>query len=250
MKTYNPFSLEGKNILITGASSGIGRSAAIECSKMGARVIATARNEERLIETLSLLEGEGHQYIVCDLTNEESVDRLVAGLSDIQGLVSNAGVSMLVPIQFINKDYLSSVLDVNTFAPILLLQKLLKNKKIKKGSSIVFTSSISGLGTCAVGSSMYAASKGAISAFIRCAALELAPRNIRVNAVCPAMVDTDLLGLLPISEDEKKQNLKDYPLGRLGNPSDVAHAMVYLLSDASSWVTGDNLVIDGGLTLK
>ncbi len=250
MKDYNPFSLEGKTILVTGASSGIGRTAAIECSKMGAKIIATARNEQRLNETIENLKGEGHQAIICDLTNEASLDNMISVLPEIQGLINNAGISILLPVKFVNSENLKSVLDVNTFAPIILLQKLLKKKKIRKGASIVFTSSISGLGTSAVGSSMYAASKGAICSFIRCAALELAPQNIRVNSVCPAMVNTDLLDILPTSDEEKNEELNNYPLGRLGNPCDVAHAMIYLLSDASSWVTGDNLVIDGGLTLK
>ena len=247
---YNPFSLEGKNILVTGASSGIGRAAAIECSKMGAKLIVTARSEERLKDTLLSLEGEGHKYIVCDLSNEKDIDNLIAELPEIQGFVNNAGFTKILPIQFINGNDVGDIFKVNAIAPMLFLQKLLKKKKLKKGASVVFTSSIVGLGFCTVGNSMYTASKGAVSAFIRSAALELAPKQIRVNAVCPGMVDTGILNSGTITEEQLQEEIRNYPLGRFAKPEEVAWAMIYLLSDASSWVTGDNFVIDGGLTLK
>ena len=248
--SYNPFSLEGKTILVTGASSGIGRAAAIECSKMGAKVIVTARHEERLSQTMQQLEGEGHQMILCDLSNDGDIDNLVAMLPEIQGLINNAGFTRILPIQFVSSEDLNGILQVNTVAPMLLLQKLLKKKKLKKGSSVVFTSSMAGLGFSSVGNSMYTASKGAISAFIRCAALELAPKHIRVNAVCPAMVDTGILESGTITAEQLEKDMKNYPLERYGRPNDIAWAMIYLLSEASSWITGDNLIIDGGLTLK
>ena len=247
---YNPYSLEGKTILVTGASSGIGKAAAIEISKMGAKVIITARNEERLTQTMSELEGKGHQMVLCDLNNESAIDKMVGELPEIQGLVNNAGYTKLLPLQFISSSDINSILQVNTVAPMILLQKLLKKKKLKKGTSIVFTSSMAGLGSSSVGNSMYTASKGAISAFIRCVALELAPKNIRVNAVCPAMVDTGILDSGTITKEQLDEDMKNYPLGRYGNPNDIAWAMIFLLSDASSWITGDNLVIDGGVTLK
>lgn len=248
--SYNPFSLEGKTILVTGASSGIGKAAAIECSKMGATVIVTARNEARLSQTFSELEGDGHQMFLCDLASESDIDKMVAELPEIQGLINNAGYTKILPVQFINAEDLKGILDVNTIAPMLLLQKLLKKKKLKKGASVVFTSSMAGLGSSTVGNSMYTASKGAISAFIRCVALELAPKNIRVNAVCPAMVDTGILDSGTVSKEQLEEDIKNYPLGRYGQPNDIAWAMIYLLSDASGWITGDNLVIDGGVTLK
>lgn len=247
---YNPYSLKGKTILITGASSGIGKATAIECSKMGANVIITARNEAKLIQVMTELEGEGHQMILCDLSNETDINNMVSELPDVQGVINNAGYTKILPVQFINAEELNSILQVNTVAPMLLLQKLLKKKKIKKGASIVFTSSLAGLGCCTVGNSMYSATKGAISAFVRCVALELAPKRIRVNAVCPAMVDTGILNSGTITEEQLAIELNNYPLGRFGDPTDIALAIVYLLSDASSWITGDNLVIDGGLTLK
>lgn len=247
--TYNPFTLEGKTIFVTGASSGIGRATAIECSKMGAKVIITARNENRLLKTLQDLEGEGHQMILCDLSNESEIDKMVAVLPEVQGLVNNAGYTKILPVQFIDSKNINSILQVNTVAPMILLQKLVKKKKIKKGASIVFTGSLAGLGFSTVGNSMYAASKGAISAFIRCVALELASKSIRVNAVCPAMVDTGILESGTITHEQLEEDMKKYPLGRYGTPNDIAWAIIYLLSDAASWMTGDNIVIDGGVTL-
>lgn len=246
---YNPFSLEGKTILVTGASSGIGRASAIECSKLGAKVIVTARSKERLVNTLSELEGDGHELFICDLKNEEAIDKMVSELPEIQGLINNAGYTKILPIQFVNSNELNSILGVNTVAPIILLQKLLKKKKLKKGASVVFTSSLAGLGNCSVGNSMYAASKGAVSAFIKAAAKELASKAIRVNAVCPAMVDTGILESGIITKEQLNADTSQYPLGRFGKPKDIAFAMIYLLSDASSWMTGHSLVIDGGRSL-
>lgn len=246
---YNPFSLEGKTILVTGASSGIGRASAIECSKLGAKVIITARNQERLKHTLNELEGEGHQLFICDLNDEESIDNMVAELPEIQGLVNNAGFTKILPIQFVNSEDLNSILKVNTVAPVVLLQKLLKKKKLKKGASVVFTSSMAGMGSCSVGNTMYAASKGAISAFIKGAAKELAPKGIRVNTVCPAMVDTGILDAGTITKEQIEADIKNYPIGRYGKPEEIAWAMAYLLSDASAWVTGDNMILDGGRSL-
>lgn len=246
---YNPYSLEGKTILVTGASSGIGRASAIECSKLGAQVILTARNEERLKETLSAMEGDNHLVIPCDLSEEASIDNLVTTIPEIQGLLNNAGYTKTLPVQFINGKDLTSILGVNTIAPILLLQKLLKKKKLKKGASVVYTSSMAGMGHGSVGNAMYSASKGAISAFIRCAAKELAPKGIRVNAVCPAMVDTGILSSGTISSEQLEENKKYYPLGRFGKPEEIAWAIIYLLSDASAWVTGDNLILDGGVSI-
>lgn len=248
--TYNPFSLVGKTILITGASSGIGRATAIECSKLGATCIITGRNEERLNETLTQMTGEGHQIAVCDLNNSSAIDVMVDSLPILNGLVNNAGFNIVSPVQFIKEDDLKKILQTNTIAPIILLQKLLKKKKITKESSVVFTSSLAGIGINSPGNDMYSATKGAISAFVRNAAIDLAPKKIRVNAVCPGMVHTQLVDHGTYSEEQLQENMKKYPLGRWGEPNDVAHAMIYLLSDASSWVTGINMILDGGVSIR
>lgn len=247
---YNPFSLEDKTILVTGASSGIGRATAVECSRLGANVVISARNEERLEETKKMMAEGEHQIVPLDLANNDSIEEFVASLPKLDGVVLNAGYTSLSPLPFIKEENLKSILQVNTIAPILLLRTLLKKKKITKNSSVVFTSSLAGLGCTSVGNAMYTASKGAISSFIKCAALELAPKNIRVNAVCPGMVDTGILDKGLITEEQLKQDSKNYPLGRYGKPEEIAYAIIYLLSDASSWTTGTNLVIDGGVTTK
>ncbi len=247
---YNPYSLENKTILVTGASSGIGRATAVECSKVGAKVILTARDEERLIETLSLLHGDGHSIILCDLEKEEDIIALADGIHDIQGLVNNAGFTKIAPLPFISGDSFRQMMDVNTVGPILLLRYLLKKKKLKPGASVVFTSSLAALGFTTMGNAMYAASKGAVSAFVANAALELSKKNIRVNAVCPGMVDTGILSQGTVTAEQLENDRKNYPLGRYGKPEEVAWAMIYLLSDASAWVTGTNMVIDGGYSIR
>lgn len=247
---YNPFSLKGKTIFITGASSGIGRATAIECSKLGATVILTARNEERLKMALNSLYGEGHMTIKCDLDKEEDIDNLISSLPEIQGLVNNAGFTQLLPVNFVRKDILQRILNVNTIAPICIMQKLLKKKKLKSGASIVFTSSLAGLGFCSPGNSMYTASKGAISSFIKNAALELSSKQIRVNAVCPGMINTNILENGIITQEQLELDMKNYPLGRYGEPEEVAWQIINLLSDASKWITGTNVIIDGGYSIR
>lgn len=246
---YNPFSLEGKTILVTGASSGIGRATALVCAKMGARLVVTGRDEKRLNEVYCNLEGTGHLQIKADLSKEEDIQRLAKEVPVLDGCVNNAGYNVMSLIPFIKKDDLDGILDVNLKAPIELTHYLVKNKKMAKDSSIVFTSSISARGRNSVGNSLYSASKGGLSAFMKNAALELAAKRIRCNAVLPGMVETPLKeGKSTITEEQWEANRQLYPLKRFGKPEDIAYGIVYLLSDASSWVTGTELVIDGGIT--
>ena len=246
---YNPFTLEGKNILITGASSGIGRATAIECSKMGATVFITGRNEIRLKETYNLLNGHNHVQIIADLKLNQDIQDLVDKLPALDGCVNNAGVVKTLMTSFINSDSLNEVLQINAIAPILLTQLLIKKKKLQKNSSIVFTSSVSGINVAAIGNVLYSTSKGAINGFVKNAALDLASKSIRVNSVCPGMIHTSIYDEGVISEDQLLEDMKKYPLKRFGRPEEVAYAIIYLLSDASAWVTGTNLLIDGGFTL-
>ena len=247
---YNPFSLGGKTILVTGASSGIGRAIAIECSKMGAKVIISGRNEDRLSETFSLLTGEGHLKIGVDLECHEELDKLVDLSPVLTGLVNCAGIGEYIPFRFINKDKLDKSFNINFYAPALLTQKLLKKKKIGNNSSIVFISSISGVYCSAFGGSIYSASKGAINGLVKGMALDLSVKQIRVNSVNPGVIDTNIFEYGTITEEQLKEDIQKYPLKRHGKPEEVAYAAVYLLSDASQWVTGSNLVIDGGYTLQ
>ena len=247
---YNPFTLENKTILVTGASSGIGKATAIECSRLGAKVVVTGRNEERLNQTLAELEGEGHQAIVADLSSEDGVNVLVDQCPQIDGLVNNAGSTIMVPTQFVSREKLMQVLEVNTVAPIMLTQQLLKKKKLGKGASVVITDSISGVKIASPGNVLYSTSKSAINGFVKNAALDLASKNIRVNAVCPGMIDTHILDNGSVTAEDVEADMKKYPLRRYGKPEEVAYAIIYFLSDASGFTTGANLVIDGGFTLQ
>ena len=247
--SYNPFSLEGKTVLVTGASSGIGQATAIECAKMGAKVVITGRNVERLQETFTQLEGEGHLQIPADLNNEDDIDRLVTECPILDGLVNNAGRGVSKPVNFVKLEDLQGVYQTNLFAVVLLTKALLKKKKLAKNGSIVFTSSLSAYLTGA-GLAVYASSKAAVCGYMRTCALELATKGIRANAILPGMVETKLINSGYYSDNDKQSDIALYPLGRYGNPVDVAQTMVFLLSDASSWITGLELIIDGGRCLK
>lgn len=246
---YNPFTLKGKTILVTGASSGIGKATAIECSRMGATLVITGRNEKRLMETYDLLEGENHTMVVADLNTGGGIDALLGELPSLQGMVHCAGLTKFLPFQFVSKGDLDEVLSVNFYAPAEITSKVLKAKKLVKNSSIVFISSVSGVYCSAVASSIYSASKGAVNGLVKGMALDLAPRGIRVNCVNPGVVGTNIFEAGTISKEQLDEDKKRYPLKRFGKPEEVAHAAIYLLSDASSWVTGSNLLIDGGYTL-
>ena len=246
----NPFSLDGKTILVTGASSGIGRAIAIECSQMGANVIISARNEKRLAETFALLSGNENQQVIADLTNEEQVGILAENLPKLDGCVFCAGIAKTLVLQSSEKADIAEVFNANTFSHIRLTQMLVQEKKLNKNASLVYISSISGVKCGYIGGGLYGASKGAIEGFIKGTALELANRGIRLNTVVPAMIETPLLDNSEISAEQLEEDKKRYPLKRYGKPEEVAFVVIYLLSDASQWVTGTNLLIDGGYTLN
>lgn len=248
----NPFSLDQKTILVTGASSGIGRGIAIQCSKMGAKVVINGRNEKRLHETLSAMEGEGHEAIIADLSTQEGIDKVINEVPLLDGFAHSAGIPTITAVKNINRSLMEHMLNVNTIAPITLTSLLVKKKKLQKKSSIVLVASISGVCIGNIGESPYSATKGALSGFIKTAAIELAARGTRINTVCPGIVKTSILELsdqLFSMEQMTEKMLPKYPMGRFGSPDDIANGVVYLLSDASSWVTGIDLVIDGGFTI-
>ena len=246
---YNPFSLENKTILVTGASSGIGKAIAIECSKMGAKVVVTGRNEQRLQETYGQLEGTHPAYIVADLSKKEDIETLAKQIDSLNGLVNCAGLTIPKPFKFLQEEDIQEVMTINFNAPLLLTQLLVKKKKLQKAASIVFISSISGIKVSYIGNSIYSASKGAINGFCKGLALELAPQQIRVNTVIPGMVETNIVSGGEVTQEQMETDKQKYPLKRYGKPEEVAYVVVYLFSDASSWVTGSNLLIDGGYTL-
>ena len=233
---YNPFALSGKTVLVTGASSGIGKVTAIECSKMGASVIITGRDQERLNETFSSLVGSGHKQIIADLTVENELENLVEQLPVLDGCVNNAGIGITIPIQFFSMEN------------ILLTSLLIKKKKMGKPSSMVFTSSISHM-VREAGSGIYGCSKASLETFMKFAAKEFSIKKIRCNSVNPGMVHTPLIHEGILSKEQMEEDMKKYPLKRYGDPLDIAYGIIYFLSDASSWLTGHTLVIDGGRIL-
>ncbi len=246
---YNPFSLDGKTILVTGASSGIGQETAIQCSKMGAKVVITARNEERLKETFDSLEGDEHMLFLAELTNQSQVESLVSQLPTLHGVVLCAGKGMTLPFPFCTREKYDDIFNVNFFAPIELLRLLVKKKKLAQESSVVFVSSIGGVESFSLGNGVYGASKAALNSTMRFCARELATKKIRVNCVNPGMVNTKLIQGGIITDEQHKLDMEKYPLKRYGEPEDIAYGIIYLLSNASSWVTGHSLIIDGGVTI-
>lgn len=241
------FSLNGKKILITGASSGIGQATAIECANFGADLILVGRDESRLAETLSKCAGGQHVTLNYDLGIKESIIELVENLPALDGIVFSAGIIKRLPIKFISLDAIQEIFDINFFSMVEITRLLVKAKKLKDESSMVAISSV-GAEHASLGNISYMASKGAVNSFVKGLAFELARHKVRVNAVLPGMIKTNLSRA--INNEDLEADIKRYPLGRYGNPEEVAYACLYLLSDASKWVTGTKLVIDGGLTLR
>ena len=249
--SYTPFTLSGKRILITGASSGIGRATAIECAKLGATCVLCGRNEERLRETMSAMDNlkSEHQIIVADLQKMEDLQRIASECGQLDGLVCNAGINIMAPIYFLKEEEVAQVFQTNTFAPMYLMQTLLRARKINAKASLVFTSSIDAANPD-VSSSAYAASKAALTSFMRSCAKELAPRQIRANAIHPGVVETGMKHNGMVSDEDLEKNKELYLLKRFARPEEIAWAIIYLLSDAASFVTGSVLTIDGGISIN
>lgn len=242
--------LKDKNILVTGASSGIGRQIAITASELGAKLTIIGRNVEKLNETLSLLTGNDHKVYSIDFSDSTNLSTLLSESIPYDGVVFNAGVVEYLPVKFLNENKINSVFGINFDSNVVLSQKLIKSKLLKKAGSLVFVSSISSkLGV--PGTAMYTASKAALSAFSKVLASELAPQGIRCNSVSPGIIKTAMTeqAVDVVSDEEIKKAEAEYPLG-YGEPADVAGLIMYLLSDVSKWMTGSDLVIDGGFTLK
>lgn len=245
----SPFVVEGKSILVTGAASGIGKATALLCAKMGAMVTITDLNEDQLKATFDSLEGDGHQMVVANLTDNDDLQRLVDALPKLDGVVCNAGIIKTILAQFAEKSDIERILNINTIAPIYLTKLLLENKKIKKEASIVYTSSMGGVYNGAIGNGLYGSSKAALVGFVKSLALEVAPRGIRVNTIHPGITETNIYNNTSITPEQLEQEKAHYPLKRFGKPEEIANAIVFLLSDASKWMTGSQLLIDGGCSL-
>jgi NAD(P)-dependent dehydrogenase (short-subunit alcohol dehydrogenase family) len=246
----NPFSLEGKVILITGAASGIGRATAIQCAGMGAKVILVDLNEKGLKETQTMINQSNSECHALDLTNIEKLTEMVAMLPKLDGVASNAGIVLSLLAKFSEPKDMERIFNINTFSHINLIQQLISQKKLNKGASIVFTSSMSGVYCGLAGGSLYGATKSAILGYTKALAIELAPRGIRVNTIHPGMIETPLTSGTALSKELLEEDAKNYPLGRYGKPEEIAYSIVYLLSDATVWMTGTQLLIDGGYSVK
>lgn len=242
--------MHNKTFLVTGASTGIGRSTAILLSRYGAKVIVSARNEKNLNETLSLMEGAGHKMVLADLTSDEGIAALSDQVQTIDGWAHCTGKVLPVPVKFIKGKHLEEIFSVNFNSAVKLSSVLLSAKKLNTSSSIVFISSVSTLHSY-FGGGLYISSKAALEGFARTLALEVAPKKIRVNILQPALVRTAIYeSTVEASLDKEEMNKHEarYPLG-IGEPEDVANAIAFFLSDESKWITGTSLKMDGGLTL-
>ena len=255
VKEYNPFSLAGKTVIVTGASSGIGRQCAIECSRVGAKLVLIGRNEDRLNETYDALEGEGHIVTVCDLTDFDILPQVVADIvkkcGPIDGVLNCAGISTTLPLKLMNAEKLDEFFRSNVYSAVLLSREVCKLKNASKdGASIVFYSSImASVGES--GKSLYSMTKGALVSAVRSLSVEFAKRNIRFNSISPGAILTPINAKLPhMSNPELRLQLEEKHLLGLGTTEDIAYASIYLLSDASRWVTGTNMVVDGGYTVR
>ncbi|TDV48325.1 NAD(P)-dependent dehydrogenase (short-subunit alcohol dehydrogenase family) [Pseudomonas graminis] len=246
----NPFSLEGMSILVTGASSGIGREVAVWLSRQGARIVAVARDTQRLEETLGQLHGQGHSIEVFDFLGGTDASAWMKALarnsSPFDGLVHAAGVQLPLPIRAMGLDHWETIFAINVTSGFSLIKAFRQKGVCRNPSSIVLLSSV--MAQVAQPALMgYCASKGAVESMVRAAALELAREGIRVNAVAPGVVRTEMAQRLEglVGEDSMATIERQHPLG-LGEPRDVAYAVNYLLSPAARWVTGTSLVVDGG----
>ncbi len=253
--SFNPFSLDGKTIVVTGASSGLGRQCAVDCSKMGAKVVLIARDEQRLYETLSLMDGIGHECCVQDLTDftrlQDSVHYIISNNGPIDGLVNCAGISTTLPLKLMDVDKMDFFFRTNVYSAIELSRHFCRLGNMSKtGASVVFFSSIMAL-VGEKGKSLYSMTKGALVSAARSLACEYARRKIRFNVISPGAILTPINMHLPhMSNPESRAVLESKHLMGLGNPSDVSNACIFLLSDASRWMTGQNLIIDGGYTAQ
>lgn len=243
---YNPFSLKDKTILVTGATSGIGRQTAIECDNMGANVVLTGRSNIKMQELFAEHNFNNAQTFLTDLTDTETIKDFIKECPIFDGAVLCAGTTTTKPIKYASINDFEEIFKINFYSYIELTKQLVKQKKLRKGSSLVFISSIGGITSFNPGKSIYGTSKAALNSFMKFCAVEFAPQRIRVNSICPGMIFTPLIERGEISKEQLDLYSQKYLLKRFGTPTEVAWGTIYFLSDASSWTTGSTLFIDGG----
>jgi NAD(P)-dependent dehydrogenase (short-subunit alcohol dehydrogenase family) len=248
----NPLDLTGQTILVTGASSGIGRETARLISQLGARVVLVGRNEERLAETLRSLDGDGNTAEPFDLSLTDEIPRWLKSISasagPLHGLVHSAGIQRLRPLRVLTSAVLQEVMRTNLDAAVSLTKGFRQKGVCAANGSVVLLSSVMSL-VGQAGVTAYAASKGAINAVTRALAVELAPEHIRVNCVAPGYVETEMAAALwsSLTQDQRSAIESMHLLG-VGKPRDVAYAVAFLLAETARWITGTVLVVDGGYT--
>jgi NAD(P)-dependent dehydrogenase (short-subunit alcohol dehydrogenase family) len=256
MMESNPFGLKGRVIIITGASSGIGRQCAISCSQAGAIVILFGRDQARLNDTLAVMENsQPHEAFAFDLCEYVMAGNIVNDISNrigrISGLVNCAGISTTLPINTSSADKMDYFFKINVLGALSLTKQVVSSFNFSKdGGSVVFMSSVMGV-VGAKGKTIYSMTKGALVAASKSLAVELASRNIRVNSVSPGVVESPMSQSAVYSRNQEALDFvtNQHPLG-LGKPEDVANACIFLLSDAGRWITGTNLIVDGGYLAK
>jgi short-subunit dehydrogenase len=247
---FNLVDLSNKHIVITGASSGIGREVALLVNKLGAKVSLIGRKKDALVSLIQDLHGENNHFYEFDVTNFNEIDNLVSSIVStsglIDGFVHSAGIEMTRPLKMLKVEHYREVFDINTISALEITKSITKNSNISTNASIIYISSIVGI-LGQPGKTAYSASKGALIAAAKCLALELAPKGIRVNTILPALVETEMSSkiLASLSEDGKNNILKMHPLG-FGKPIDIANSAAFLLSSAAKWITGSEFLIDGG----
>ena len=244
--------IRGQRILVTGASSGIGRATAVLLASHGAQLILVGRSEQRLADTHQMLAGDGHAIVPKDLSQADSIPawmkQLAAEFGLLRGVAHCAGIQEVSPVRFLKDEAFSHMMNINVNSAVQLAKGFRQKSVVDEKGSLVLVSSVIGL-VGQAGVAAYSASKGALCALTRCIALEFAAEGIRVNSVAPGIVETEMTREFrsKLSNDQFAALRSEYPLG-LGQPDDVANAIVFLLSDAARWITGTSLVVDGGYT--
>lgn len=246
IRPMKDFSLIGKTILITGASSGIGKDTALLISQNDGSVYITGRNPVKLDETFRMLQASGHRMSAADLTAENEMNRMIDDLPELNGIVHCAGIVSPLPVKFITQADIDRMFTINYNVPVNLTSKILRKKKLRDHSSIIFMSTIATRNPY-FGGALYSGSKAALEAYSKTLALELAGKGIRSNCIMAGLVDTPMI----VSPTEKSMQdealdryIKRYPLG-IGKTTDIANAVLFFLSDASKWITGTSLILGG-----
>lgn len=245
----NRFSLQGKTILVTGASSGIGKRIAIECSEMGAKVILSGRNIERLEETEKEIGNSDTSIIVADLSSDAGVADLINALPVLDGVVLAAGIVEMWPVLYATPKRIERIFQTNFYSPVEILRLIVKKRLFNPGFSAVVIDSIAGTDDFAPGNGIYGAGKAALRSFLKFFSKEMVSKGIRVNTVSPGLIFTPMQTEGDVSEADLQKAIEMVPMKRWGLPEDISPAVVFLLSDASSYMTGSDIKIDGGYTI-